>query len=77
MEQVWVGRQANDIVRPNGDIAVKASGKDFECHVCMIIAVDDGGRITRIDEYYNKKWDDGIREEKYFVLKGAGLKARV
>lgn len=112
LEQVWVGNQANDIVRPDGQIAVKASGKDFNCHVCMVIKVDDSGRIvsriplrevwfivtkktaffalpgrkeilltdvsqTRIDEYYNKRWDDGIPEDQYTVLKGSGLKSKV
>lgn len=69
LEQVWVGRSSNDIVRPDGQVAVKASGRDFECHVCMIIAIDANGKITRIDEYYNKLWDQGIREDKYAVLK--------
>jgi len=74
LEQAWIGRQSNDIVRPDGAIAVKASGKDFKCHVCMIIQIDDLGKITRIDEYYNKQWDEGVREEEYLVLKGASLK---
>ncbi|OQU98131.1 SnoaL-like domain-containing protein [Cladophialophora immunda] len=76
LEQVWVGRQANDIIRPNGDVVVKASGKDFECHVCMLIEVDDGGLITRIDEYYNRNWDNGIREQQYALLKGASLRSK-
>lgn len=68
MEQIWYGKCANDLVRPNGDIAVKASGKDFVCHMCMVVAVDIDGKITRIDEYYNKKWDDGIRENNYIIM---------
>jgi hypothetical protein len=43
----------------------------------MLIQIDERGRITRIDEYYNKQWDDGIREEQYVVLKSASLKANV
>lgn len=74
LEQVWVGRCANDIVRPNGEIAVKASGKDFKCHVCMVMEIDEEGKISRIDEYYTKRWDDGIGEEEYVVMKGESLK---
>jgi hypothetical protein len=70
---VWIGRCSNDIVRPDGQVAVKASGKDFKCHVCMIIEIDDNGQITRIDEYYNKKWDEGIREDRYAVLTGPSV----
>ena len=55
-------------------MAVKASGKDFECHVCMVLEIDDDGRIRRIDEYYNKQWDDGVAEQDYTVLKGASMK---
>ena len=74
LEQVWVGRCSNDIVRPDGQIAVKASEKDFKCHVCMIFDIDQSGKIRRIDEYYNKRWDDGIHETEYAVLKGASLR---
>ncbi|KAK5049098.1 hypothetical protein LTR84_005521 [Exophiala bonariae] len=76
-EQVWVGRHANDLVRPNGDVAVKATGKDFECHVLMVLQIDGGGIITRIDEFYNKHWEDGIREQDYLVMKGASMKSKV
>jgi len=71
---IWIGRCANDIVRPSGEVAVKASGKDYVCHVCMIAEIDEQGRITKMDEYYNRRWDDGIQQEKYAVLKGASLK---
>lgn len=74
MEQVWHGRQANDIVRPDGTVAVKASKKDFVCHVCMIFKIDSDGLIVSIDEYYNKRWDDGVAEEEYTVMKGSSLK---
>ena len=37
----------------------------------MIMQIDNSGSITRIDEYYNKNWDEGILEEEYVVLKGA------
>lgn len=53
---------------------MKASGKDFKCHVCMVLEIDETGKIGRIDEYYNKKWDDGVQESDYAVLKGASLK---
>lgn len=65
---MWVGKCSNDIVRPDGQVAVKASGNDFKCHVCMIMEIDENGKIKRIDEYYNKLWDQGIQEDKYAVL---------
>ncbi|KIW54463.1 hypothetical protein PV05_06819 [Exophiala xenobiotica] len=74
LELIWIGRCANDIVRPSGEVAVKASGKDYVCHVCLIAEIDEQGRITKMDEYYNRRWDDGIPQEKYAVLKGASLK---
>lgn len=77
LEQVWVGRQANDIVRPDGQVAVKASGNDFVCHVCMVMQIDAAGKIERIDEYYNKRWDEGVGEDRYVVIKGASLRSHV
>ena len=74
LEQVWHGRCANDIVRPNGQVVVKANGKDFVCHVCMAVEVDESGKITKIDEYYNRIWEDGIPQMKYTVLQGASMK---
>ena len=74
---MWVGRLSNDIVRPDGQVVVKATGKDFRCHVCMVVEVDQDGLIRRIDEYYNKAWDDGVREAEYVVMKGGSLKQRV
>jgi hypothetical protein len=43
----------------------------------MLIEIDQGGLVTRIDEYYNKKWDEGIREQQYAVIRGASMKANV
>jgi ketosteroid isomerase-like protein len=74
---IWVGRQSNDIVRPDGVVAVKATGKDFECHVGMLMEVNEAGRITRINEYYNREWSDGIRQQQYTVMKGGSLKAQI
>lgn len=72
-----MGKCSNDIVRPDGQVAVKASGKHFRCHVCMVMEIDEQGKVKRIDEYYNKRWDDGVREEEYAVLKGASFKERL
>lgn len=75
---VWIGRQSNDIVRPNGDVAVRASASNFVCHVLMLLKVDDeSGQILSIDEYYNKHWEDGIAEERYIEMVGASIKANV
>lgn len=73
MELLWVGNCKNDIVRPDGKVAVKASGKDFRNHVCMILKIREGV-ITRIDEYYNKAWDEGVEEGEYVVMRGGSLK---
>ncbi|KAK0304136.1 hypothetical protein LTR48_003410 [Friedmanniomyces endolithicus] len=73
-EIVWHGRAVNDIVRPDGEVAVKATGQAFECHVCMLIRVNDDKKICRLDEYYNRKWDDGIAEEKYLLMKGKSIR---
>lgn len=76
LEQLWVGRCANDIVRPDGTVAVKASGKDFQCHVCMILKISQDGLIERIDEYYNRRWDDGVPENEYVPMRGSSMKAK-
>jgi hypothetical protein len=39
----------------------------------MVIEIDQHGQITRIDEYYNKKWDEGIGDEQYTVVSGASI----
>lgn len=75
VELLWIGRCANDIIRPNGEIGVKASGKDFKNHVCFVMKIDDIGKIGRIDEYYNKAWDEGVHETQYVTIKGGSLKA--
>lgn len=64
----------NDIVRPDGEIAVKGTGKDFRAHVCMVLKIDNSGLITRIDEYYNRAWGEGVQESEYKVVRGASLK---
>lgn len=69
LEQTWIGRLSNDIVRPDGQVAVKATGKEFETHVCMVMTVEDDGRIRTIHEYYNRAWDDGKHESKYAVMR--------
>jgi len=74
VEQVWYGKCVNDIVRADGQVAVKASGKEFVCHVCFVMAIDEEGKITRIDEYYNRRWDEGVAEEEYMVMRGASNK---
>ena len=75
LEQVWVGRCTNDIVRPDGQVVVKASGKDFKCHVAMLVEINESGVITRINEYYNRRWDDGVLEQEYSVIRGSSMKA--
>lgn len=77
LEQVWIGRHSNDLIRPNGEVAVQATGKDFRCHVCMVLQIDESGKFTRIDEYYNKHWEDGVHEQEYLVMKGASMQAKV
>jgi hypothetical protein len=37
----------------------------------MVIEIGEGGLIERIDEYYNRRWDEGVAEGEYAVLKGA------
>lgn len=38
--------------------------------------IDENGKINRIDEYYNKRWDDGIPEQDYVVLTGDSMKSK-
>jgi ketosteroid isomerase-like protein len=68
LEQVWTGCQSRDIVRKDGTVALQASGKHFECHVCMVIEIDNQGKIVRIDEYYNKRWDEGRSKDRYVCM---------
>ena len=58
-------------MRPDGEVAVKASGKEFVCHVCMLIEIGEDGLIERIDEYYSRRWDEGVEEGRYAVLRRA------
>ena len=62
-----------DFSRPNGETAVKVSGKKSKCHMCMVMEIDDEGKVGRIDEYYNKRWDDDTREEEYAVMRASSL----
>ena len=62
--------QKNDIVRPNGDVVVKASGKRFENHICFVLNINEEGFITKIQEYYNKAWDNGVHMDKYTRMSG-------
>ena len=56
-------------MRPDGEVAVKGTGKNFKAHVCMVLKIDDDGLITRVDEYYNKRWDEGVVETEYKIMK--------
>ena len=75
LEQVWLGRSSNDIIRPDGQVAVKASGKDFVCHCCALIDIDTDGKITKIDEYYTKRWDDGTPQSEYKEIRGSSMRS--
>lgn len=61
-------------MRPDGQVAVKASGNQYDCHVCMVLKIDAKGLIETIDEYYNKRWDEGVAEETYGVVRGSSMK---
>lgn len=54
-------------------VAVKANGKDFVNHVCFVMEIDPVHGITRIDEYYNKAWWDGVSEDNYQKVTGASM----
>lgn len=64
----------NDIVRPSGDVAIKATGKDFVTHTCVLLEINEQGKIARLDEFYNKHWDDGKPEQEYAVISGASMR---
>lgn len=40
----------------------------------MVIKINGDGLVTRIDEYYNKAWDEGVQEDEYTVIRGSSLK---
>lgn len=70
----WTGRTTNDIIRPDGQVAVKATGKDFVCHVMFLLDINDQGKIMKIGEFYNKQWDDNRSEADYSIIRGASLR---
>ena len=74
MEQVWRGVCKNDIVRPDGTVVMKASGREFTSHVSFFLKVSPEGQITRIDEYDYRHWDEG-RPEKEYTRVGQSLKS--
>lgn len=41
----------------------------------MPMQINQEGLITRIDEYYNKSWDDGVAADDYLIMKGPSMKA--
>lgn len=43
----------------------------------MVLEIDENGLVLKIDEYYNKRWDDGVDERDYVVMKGASIRANV
>ena len=45
LEQAWHGKCVNNIIRPDGQDAVEASGKEFVCLVCMVMGIDSDGKI--------------------------------
>lgn len=65
MQQLWIGHSKNDIVRPDGQVVVKATHRDFKSHVSFFIKVSDEGKITQIDEYDYRHWGEGIPKEEY------------
>lgn len=58
----------NDIVRPDGDVVIKANGRQFQQYVGFFVAVSEQGKITRIDEYDHNRWNMGKAEEEYTKL---------
>ena len=74
VEFIWYGKCVNDIVRPDGQIVAKAKGQEFTMHVCTVVEVNEEGKTTRVDDYYNKVWEDGIPQAEYVVMKGASIK---
>lgn len=74
VEAVWMGCCKSDLIRPTGEVVVKGNGRDFVAHVCFVVEVDVQNGITKIDEYYNKPWWDGVGEDEYLKMQGASLK---
>lgn len=44
---------------------MKGSGREFNTHIALFIQVSTAGKITRIDEYDHRYWDEGKPEEEY------------
>ncbi|KAF2169557.1 hypothetical protein M409DRAFT_19969 [Zasmidium cellare ATCC 36951] len=65
VEQLWIGRCTNDIVRPDGSVVMRGSGKEFKSHVGFFVKISEAGKITRIDEYDHRYWDEGVHESSY------------
>ena len=40
----------------------------------MVMSIGEDGKIKRIDEYYHKFWDEGVRETEYTRMEGGSLK---
>ncbi|KAF7196190.1 hypothetical protein HII31_02591 [Pseudocercospora fuligena] len=74
VQQLWIGTCKNDIVRPDGKVVMKGSGRAFRNHVGFFLKIDDAGKITRIDEYDHRYWDEGKPEADYQRVE-VGLKA--
>lgn len=74
LECVWVGKCVNNIVRPDEEVVVEAHGKDFKNHVCFVVDIDKDGLIRKIDEYYNRIWEDGIPADMYKRIDGPSMK---
>jgi hypothetical protein len=76
LEQVWHGKLIHDVVQPDGQLSMKATSKTFATTVGMVLKIDEYGKILRIDEY-DRKWEDGIPENQYVVMKGGKKKAKI
>lgn len=68
VEQIWRGVCKNDIVRPDGTVVVKATGREFEQRVGFLVKVSEEGKIVRIDEYDHRYWEEGRGVEGYARL---------
>ena len=67
-EHTSTGRFSHDLVRPSGELVQKASGKAFRFSGVIRLRIDEEGKITRVDEWYSRNWDDGEDESQYRVL---------
>jgi len=43
--------------------------------VNLTLVINEEGKITCINEFYNKQWDMGRAEAEYQVIKGPSLKS--